>query len=79
LQTLPKTSACRVLVIDEMAKRVLMTLAQQTKIVTKLAENGRWKFGSPSILHPGTVSYSLNTWATKAGALRAGRREYNQI
>lgn len=78
-KTLPKTSLCRQLVLDEMAARVLTTLAQETKIVTRQLPNGRWQFGSPSILHPGTTSFSLNSWKSKASALRAGRREYNQI
>ncbi len=37
-----------------------------------------WKFGAPSTLHKGTVSYSINTWKSKASALRAGRREYQR-
>jgi len=39
----------------------------------------RWKFEMPSILHPGTLTASINTWSSKAGALRAGRREWGNV
>ena len=60
----------------------MKTAAQQTKITSRQIINGfgqkAWQFGAPSILNKGTISYSLNNWASKASALRAGRREYGQ-
>jgi hypothetical protein len=54
----------------------------KTKIYTRQIKTGlgtyRWQFGVPGILHPGTISWSLNNWATKASAARAGRREFWQ-
>jgi hypothetical protein len=60
----------------------MKTQAQKTKIYTLETVNGfgerTWKFGTPSILNKGTISYSLNTWKSKASALRAGLREFRQ-
>lgn len=60
----------------------MKTKAQQTKITARQTTNGFgekvWQFGTPSILNKGTISYSLNSWKSKASAIRAGRREYGQ-
>ena len=50
-----------------------------THIVARQIGQKAWQFGTPSILNKGTISYSRRTWTTKAGALRAGRREYGQM
>ena len=61
----------------------MKTAAQMTKVTAIQTVNGFgekvWKFGTPSILNKGTISYSVNSWKSKASALRAGRREYGQI
>lgn len=46
--------------------------------VPSTTQRGRWHFAAPSARGKG-VSLSLRTWASKRGAILAGKREYNQI
>lgn len=48
------------------------------KTVTLTCRNGRWHFGTPSILRLGAISYTLRGWHSEYSARRAARREYGR-
>jgi len=45
------------------------------KLYTKLEQN-RWHFGMLSLLRPGAISWSINSWQSEREAKKAGKREF---
>lgn len=44
-------------------------------IIAKYFVSVGWKWGMPSVLKPGTYSYSLKKYKSRESAIRAGKRE----